>query len=330
LSASVLKRAVTLVSSGLTSKGVSTETWTRSHILALAATAVLATGGGLALASCGSDGKSPVGVAQAANTTAEKGTARVTMHMRLRGMGLPLPVELKATGVTALAEPRARLSINIGPLLALGGAPPGGDQNLEVTFDGADLYVKPPQLGGLTIPDGKRWVALDLKELAESAGLPTKGLGALLSIDPASELRALKAAKKLKEVGEEEVDGVHTTHFRGTIRLSDSIPGLPPDERADARKALKALDSLRLGGERLSLNDPSTDEIWVDEDGVVRRMSSTSKVPAAGGTPAGSMSFSYSLHDFGVKLDTGGPPPSERFDATEKLKDAIKNGGGQP
>ncbi len=68
-------------------------------------------------------------------------------------------------------------------------------------------------------------MALDLEELAQSAGVPTKGLGALFTIDPASQLRALKAAKRLKEVGQEDVDGVQTTHFQGTYRISDSSRG---------------------------------------------------------------------------------------------------------
>ncbi len=298
------------------------KTGTYSRLLALAATAVLATGGSLAVSSCGSNDRSPVDVAEAARATAGKGTAQMTMHMRLQGLGLPSPVVLKAKGVTALAEPRARLSMNIGPLLALGGVPPGGDQDLELTIDGADLSAKPPRIEGLNIPGGKQWVALDLKELVESAGLPTRGLGALFSIDPASQLRALQAAKKLKEVGKEDVDGVRTTHLKGTYRLSDVIAGLPADERADARKALKALE--RLGGQETGVNNPVSAEIWADEDGVTRRMRGTSKVPAAGGTPAGSFTLTYFLHDFGAKLDTDGPSSSERYDATDALKDAIK------
>jgi hypothetical protein len=297
------------------------------RLLALAATGLLATGGGLAVASC-SDEKSTVDVAEAAASTADKGTARISVRLRMQGLGAPSPLVLEANGVTALAEPRARLTVDIGPLLALGGPPPAGDQNLELTVDGPDLYAKPPPLPGLTIPGGKQWVALDLKELAESAGLPTRGLGALLSLDPASELRALKAGKKLKKVGEEEVDGVPTTHFKGVYRISDVIPGLPAEERADARKGLKALE--RLLGPNASLNAPSHAEVWADEDDIARRMTDTTKVPAAGGVPAGSFSITYSLHDFGTPLDTTGPPESEVHDATDNLKEAVKDGGQGP
>ena len=294
------------------------------RLLALAATAALATGGGAAISACGSDDdKSTVDVGQTAKATAAKGTARMSMDMRMRGLGLPNPVTLKAQGVTDLDEPRAQMTMDLGPLIALVGAPTNGGKNLELTVDGADVYAKPPRIEGLTIPGGKQWIGLDLEELAEAAGLPTKGLGALFNVDPASQLRALKAAKGLEDVGKEEVNGVQTTHLQGTYRLSDVIAGLPEDDRRDAREALKALD--RLGGtNKSSLNDPVRADIWVDQDGLTRRMRTSSKLPAQAGTPGGSFVASYSLGSFGARLDTSGPPASERYDATEALRDAAK------
>lgn len=300
----------------------------RSRLLVLGVTAVLATGGGVAISSCGSDedaGK--VDVAKAAQATSSKGTARMTMRMRMSGLGLPAPITINARGVTALGEPRSRFSMDLGPLLALvGGSAPGGEE-LDVVLDGADIYVKPPRLEGLTIPGGKRWLALDLEELAEAAGLPTKGLGATFNIDPAAQLRALKAAKGLEEVGKEKVDGADTTHLRGTYTVSDVIAGLPEREREDARKALRSLE--RLGGQKTGVNQPLRADIWIDEDGVTRRMRASSKLPAQAGTPAGSFDISYVLRDFGAKLDTSGPPASQRHDATDALANGLKTFSGR-
>jgi hypothetical protein len=294
-----------------------------SRVQAFAAAAVLATGGGVAVSSCGSDeGNGRVDVAAAAKTTAGKGTARMTMSMRMSGLGLPDPISIKAQGVTALSEPRARLSIDLGPLLTLVGAPAGEDRDLEMILDGADVYVRPPRMEELTVPGGKQWVALDLEALAAAAGLPAAGLGALLSIDPASQLRALKAAKRLEEVGKEEVDGAQTTHLRGSYRLSDLIAALPEGERDEARRALRALK--RVGGEETGIDDPVPEDIWVDEDDVTRRMRSASKVPAQAGAPAGSIVVSYVLRDFGARLDTGSPPAFDRYDATEDLEGPVK------
>ena len=139
----------------------------RSRMLSFAAAVVLATGGGVAVSSCGGDeDKSTVDVAEAAKATAAKGTAEMTMNVRLRGLGLPDPIAIDAKGVTALAKPRSRFSMDLGPLLTLVSAPAGGDRDLEMIVDGADVYARPPRIDGLTIPGDKPWVALDLGEIA--------------------------------------------------------------------------------------------------------------------------------------------------------------------
>ena len=293
----------------------------RSLLIALLVTAAVA-GGGLALTSCGADEAAGVDAAQAAEATGKQGTARMTMRMKMSGLGLPAPMTVKADGVTALREPRARIKMDLGPLLALTGAPRETKGDLEMLIDGADFHVKPPELDGLKIPGGKSWVALDLRAVAEAAGLPADGLGALFALDPASQLRALKAAKGLDEVGKQEIGGVETTHFKGTYRVSDFIAALPDAKRAQARRALDAMK--RIGGQETRLNDPTPAELWIDDDGLMRRMRVTSKVPAQAGVPAGNFVIDNELRDFGTKLDTTAPPASESYDATHSLAKALK------
>lgn len=292
-----------------------------SRLLALLVT-VAVTGGGLALSACGAEETAGVNAAQAAEATGKQGTARMTMRMRMSGLGLPTPMTVKADGVTALRESRARITMDLAPLLALTGAPSASKGNLEMVIDGADLYVRPPELDGLSVPGGKSWVRLNLRVIADAAGLPTEGLGALFTLDPASQLRALKAAKGLDEVGKEDVGGVETTHFKGTFRLSDFIAALPKAEREQARKAVEALE--RIGGQETRLNDPTPAELWIGEDGLMRRMRTSSKLPAQSGVPAGSFVIDYILRDFGAKLDTTAPSASESYDATKALSGALK------
>jgi len=292
-----------------------------SRLLALLVTVTVA-GGGLALTSCGAEEAAGVNAAQAAEATGKQGTARMTMSMKMSGLGLPNPMRLKADGVTALREPRARIRMDLGSLLALAGASRETKGGLEMLIDGADFYVKPPKLDGLRIPGDKSWVALDLRALAEAAGLPADGLGAIFALDPSSQMRALKAAKGLKEVGKEDVGGVETTHFKGTYRLSDFIAGLPEAKRAQARKAVAAMK--RIGGKEAGLDRPTPAELWVDEDDLMRRMRVSSKLPAQSGVPPGSFVIDYELRDFGAKLDTTAPPASESYDATGALGKALK------
>lgn len=288
-------------------------------LAATLAAVTLAGGAGLVASGCGAEEAAGVDVAQAATKTAAKKTAKVTMTMRGSGMGLPVPINITADGVTALDSAKGTLSMDFGPLLQLAGAPSGGDSKLEMKFgDGSAVYVKPPALPGLDIPEGKTWVSADVKEIGKAFGFDTKALGALLNVDPSSQLKAFDAAKGLDEVGKEEVDGVETTHFKGTLKLSDYIAALPADQRQAAQDALKQLEGL--GGGDAGLDTPTPVELWVDDEGVLRRMVSSAKVPGQQGVPGGTFKIDYRLSDFGTPLDLTPPPADDTFDATETIK----------
>ena len=287
--------------------------------------------GTTAVAGCGADDAVGLDVAKAAEATAEKGTARIAVNVSVEGAGLPLPVDLSAKGVTALDSAKGKLTFDLKPLLALADAPRGTPGDLEMRFDGGSLYAKVPKLDELKVPGGKPWVSLDLPKLASALGLPAEGLGKLFTLEPAAQLRALKAAKGLKEVGKEDIGGAETTHYRGTFTLSDFVATLPPGERKEVEQAIVKLDAL--GGESgASLNDPVPADLWVDDDGVTRKLLSTTKLPAQGGQPAGTIKQSYVLSDFGVALDAAPPASGETYDATGALSSVLSqlatSGGG--
>lgn len=279
----------------------------------------LAGGAGLVATGCGAEEAAGVDVAQAATKTAAKKTAKVTMTFRGSGMGLPVPLNVTATGVTALDAAKGTLSMDFGPLLQLAGAPAGGASKLEVKFgDGSAVYLKPPAIPGLDIPGGKTWVSADPKELGEAFGFDTKALGALLNVDPSSQLKAFDAAKGLEEVGKEDIDGTETTHYKGTLKLSDYIAALPADQRKSAQDALKQLEAL--GGGQAGFDDPTPVELWVDDEGVLRRMVSSGKVPGQAGVPGGTFKVDYRLSDFGTPLDLTPPPADDTYDVTDLIK----------
>ncbi|MGI8945859.1 MAG: hypothetical protein ACR2GL_06440 [Thermoleophilaceae bacterium] len=291
----------------------------RSSLSALLVTAAVAAGG-LAISSCGAEDVS-VDVAEAAAATGEQGTARMEMTMKMDGLGLPTPITVRADGVTALRKPRTRFEMDFGPLLSLAGA--GGEGTVEMVLDGASIYVKPPQLDGLDIPGDKPWVAVDLGAAADAAGVPTEGFEALVAVDPASQLRALRAAKGLEDLGTEEIDGVETTHYKGTTTPTDIIDELPQAERREGRKALETLEALNDGAPG-GFDDSAPVELWIDGDGLARRMRTSSELPAGNGIPGGSFEVDYSLSDFGAELDVSAPPASDSYDATGALASLLE------
>jgi hypothetical protein len=151
----------------------------------------------------------------------------------------------------------------------------------------------------------------------------------LFAIDPASQLRALKATKSLKKVGTEKVAGATTTHFSGTYRVSDMIAALPAAQRKTVQDAIDKLEKLGgQGGTKLGLDAPQPADLWIDADGVTRRMRTTNTIPGQQGLPGGRMRMSYDLSDFGAKLDTTPPSAKDTYDATETLQGLLKSGLG--
>lgn len=288
-------------------------------LVATLAALTLTGGAALAAAGCGAEEAAGVDVAQAATKTAAKKTAKVTMTMRGEGLGLPVPLDFTATGVTALDKAAGNLTMDLGPVLRLAGAPAGTDTKLTMLFGGGStVYVKPPAFPGLDIPGGKAWVSADLEQVGKAFGVDTASLGALMNVDPAAQLRTYRAAAGLKETGKEEVDGVKTTRFEGTLKLSDYVKGLPADQRKAAQDAIKQLEGL--SGSSGSLDTPTPVELWIDDEGVARRMRSSAKVPGQQGIPGGTFKMDYRLSDFGTPLKLDPPAAGDTFDATGTIE----------
>lgn len=286
------------------------------RLVPLAAAAALALP---ALSGCGAEDAAGVGIADAAGATAKKGTANYTFRLSMSGLGLPNKVDLKAAGVTSLSKPQMTMRMDLASLLASFGAPIPGAV-IDLKLDGRDIYVKPPEIPGLPIPGGKEWISLDIVEIAEAFGVDAEGLAPLFAYDPSAYLRLVNSAKGMKEVGTETVNGTETRHFRGTYTGEDLINGLPADRQAAARDALEKFET-QFGDDLLAA--PTPVDIWIDDEGVARRMSSAAPIPAAKGQAAGKMSFVYDLTKFGAKLDVS--KPASVTDVTDDLVTLFKS-----
>ena len=123
-------------------------------------------------------------------------------------------------------------------------------------------------------------------------------------------LRQLKAAGgDIEKVGEEDVRGVATTHYKATIDFERYPELVPADERAAARASMRQL--IKLTGARTA-----PVEVWVDDDDLVRRLEQTTKLTIPGAGPM-SMVQQLELYDFGTKVDIDVPDPAEVADMTD-------------
>ena len=126
------------------------------------------------------------------------------------------------------------------------------------------------------------------------------GLGGLANVnstDPADTLGYLSGAGTVLAHGREVVRDVDTTHYLIVIDLTEMSRQVPSSAMAVDR--LVAL----LGQSTLGA------EVWIDDDGLLRRM--TMELPVPG---QGRMRMLMELHDFGIPVDVVAPPPSEVFE----------------
>jgi len=259
-----------------------------------------------ALAGCGAENLSPTAIAQAADTTvaANGMKVRIDQTMTLPGMG---PFEMGGDGEIDTRNQRSRFSLG---LKSAPDAPAGiGDAfTTDVVSDHLDVYTRTPQLSAV-LGKGKRWLKIDVAEISQAAGIDLSSM-AQSSQDPSQMLRQLKAASgDIEKVGEEDVRGVGTTHYKATIDFEKYPDLVPASERAAARASMRQLMELT-GARTVPV------EVWVDDDDLVRRLKQTMNLTMPG---AGAMSMvqELELYDFGTKVDIDVPDPAEVADMTD-------------
>jgi len=166
------------------------------------------------------------------------------------------------------------------------------------------------------LPEGKRWVRIDLREAGKQMGIDFEQL-AELSRSPTDQVRYLQGVTdELRRIDEEQVAGEQTTHYRATVNLR-RVPGqVPRDQRARMRRSIDALIKLT-GTARLPV------EVWIDEDGLVRRQRHRQTIVQGGQKMTTTMDMI--LYDFGVEVDVEKPARKRVVDALE-----LAEAEGQP
>jgi hypothetical protein len=226
-------------------------------------------------------------VAEAAESTSGEGSSLVAVEATI---SLPGQAEQTFSAEGAFDYEKRLGSMTID----FGGA------GTEVVFDDEIVYAEVPR-GAL--PGGKSWLRIDLATLGEGSGIDLAQLAQAGQATPGQYLRWLRAAEGVERVGEEEVRGVETTHYRALIDL-ERLADLEPELRASLRA---------LGTE---LDEVPTD-VWVDEEGLVRRIVQEYETRFAG--ERASTRVAIDLYDFGADVEAEAPPPELVFDIADLI-----------
>jgi hypothetical protein len=267
----------------------------------------------VALAGCGDDTKevSADRLVKAAQTTAAAGGTRFEMRGE---MEVPLRrFEFSGEGVMDSRSQKGRMTIDMSDIGEAAGQD-ADDWKGEQIIDRFVVYMRIPAISealGSTTP----WLKIDIEEASRRQGFDIGQFSQLNQNDPTQMLQFLRSVSgKIEEVGNEEVAGVDTTHYRATIDLRRYPDVLPPELRQAARQSAERLIE-QLGSSTI----PS--EVWIDDEDLVRRVRTDfdMKVPTgSGGEVRTQFEASVDLLEFGVEgADFSPPPPDQVTDMLE-------------
>jgi hypothetical protein len=237
-------------------------------------------------------------LADAASATERVAGASTTVDGTVSSAALPEPLHIRLHGTQNTRQHAARLTGVYENFPKQGTVPVDSITILP------DIYLKSPIFGGTAIPSGK-WLHIDIAKTGKELGIgdPTQfGSG-----DPSQVMQTLRAvSSRVEQVGTEDVRGVPTTHYRGTVELRRLPEVTPPARRAAAKRSADRLIQL-IGSDSYPL------EVWVDRHRLVRRMHLKMTMNVQGRSLTQDMTIE--LFDFGPKQKIKPPPAGDTVDA---------------
>jgi hypothetical protein len=264
---------------------------------------------GTVLVGCGDEGDAGAGKdgspAKATPGAEEQGTRAVrTAYQRTAEQDtarVTLRVRTSAEGKSASASGRGTIDLDDGDsvmTLTTQG------QRIEQRVVDQVLYQKAPRGQA---PENKQWIKIDLRKVAGQQGAAGQSMN-----DPAQSAAFARAIddKDVRKLGSATVDGVRTTRYRVAVDVAELPNG------ATLRRQV---------GPTLPM------DVWLDDDGRIRRQQVDMTVKAPAGKASSSpqqvkvrtlMDFS----DFGTDVEAEAPPSAQVADMTGKALEQGRAG----
>jgi hypothetical protein len=250
----------------------------------------------LVIGGCGSESPEDL-LDRAPEALEEAGTSRFVMQVTAVGEGIDS--RFAATGEQDLGAGTLRMEADLGL----------DATSTETLVVDDTIYLRSPLFEMFT-GDAEGWISVDLEEAGRSAGLDldqfVEG-----NTGPAALVQQLRgAAGAIEELGDDEVRGVDTHHLRVTVDTDRAIEQSPPEVR----------EQLRTFAESSGLPRQYPMEVWIDDDALVRRISTVVEVEDEVAGPV-TQQTTLELFDFGVPVDIEAPDPARVTEMSELLED---------
>lgn len=283
------------------------------------------------LGACGGSGGGVVGgepisfeqLTRAARSSAEATSGRFAFALEVSAPERERTLRFSGEGAFDEASGRAAFSADLSSFIELlgglfagfagvDGAPDFDDPSLwriETIRDRTVTYLRFPALDD-RLPDGKAWVRLDDGESAKAGGLELREFDRFTQADPQELLELLRAVSgDLETIGTEKLRGTDTTHYRAS---------LDPGSLSQAAGVGDGEDFGTLADELVAQSGVSEIplDLWVDADGLVRKLAFEVTSTEAGSSEPSEASISFELWGFGEPVDVELPPASQVVDAS--------------
>jgi len=280
-------------------------------------------------AGCGGGGSVATGepisfreLAQAATTSADATTGRFGFSMEMTFPGADDPFSFSGDGAFDTTANRASLTIDMSSFASLlgglfaGAAGAGGPElddpdawKIEAVQDGFVMYMRFPAVAD-QLPTGKSWVRMDLRKTESAQGIDVEELQQFTNSGPREVLDYLRAVSgEIETVGTEELRGVETTHYYAIVDLLRYGKLAPPAEREKLRSLLgEVVEQSGLG--KIPM------DAWVDEHGLVRKLTMAFSATQPGTTEQATASMSFELYDYGKDIEIELPPTAQVVEAS--------------
>lgn len=260
----------------------------------------------LVLLSCQRSAVDAALVGDAAAKTVQAGSARfeVTGVIELPTLE---PITIRGSGSYDWTVPRAQMEMDMSEMPLDPAGPLGPEQGrVDAIIDGSLWYLRWPWLTD-QIQVSTDWVKFD-PETSAATGLDPQELLGTDQSDPNVQLWFLLGATDVESLGEAELAGDAVTRYSVHIDFQRAVEQAPADAREGVQEFLNKLQA-----------DEADAEVWIDEQGYVRRFSYEIEMDLEALDPnapagTGTLTNTMDLHDLGTEVDVEVPPEDEVTD----------------
>ncbi|QFZ74840.1 DUF1396 domain-containing protein [Streptomyces fagopyri] len=266
--------------------------------------ALVLSGGAVA---CAKGDESPEMTPAAAVAKAAKNTEAITsVTYRMTGK-VPETGRVEAEAAMSMKPPAMSMKMNA--------LDKGADGKVEIRVVGGAMYLGGGEAAAKEL-DGKSWMKFDVSGATKdaSAGPGAGGVPSQANQDPSQESTYLTGSKDVKKVGAEKVDGVQTTHYKGTVTLDALRASFKNEDKATREKRENSLKQYEdLGADKLTM------DMWIGPD------DHTKQVRVRAAAEKGPLDVTVTFLDYNKPVTVKAPPAKDTVDLAEMMKELKKS-----